>query len=315
MQWSFNYVSGPTTGPTTNPPSGSATVAKDGTGQYTTVQAAINAVPANNATRRVITIKPGTYREVVTVPSNKPNITLQGLGGGPADTRIVFNNYGGAVGTSNSASVFVYGREFIARNLTFENDLDENSISSGGQAVALRVDAERAVFDNVRVLADQDTLLLQNSARAYFVNCYVEGTVDFIFGGGTAVFNACRIHEKRTTGGPITAASTPPEKTYGILFYRSTITGTGTNNTSLGRPWYPNAQVLYRESNLSNTIATAQPWTNMSSNTWQNARFREYRNTGVGATVNGNRPQLSDSEAANYTPQRYLAGTDGWNPL
>jgi pectinesterase len=143
----------------------------------------------------------------------------------------------------------------------------------------------------------------------------VEGTVDFIFGGGTIVFDNCSIYEKRSTGGPITAASTAATKTYGFLFYRSNITGAANNVTQLGRPWRPDAQVLYRESTLSATIRTAQPWTDMSGNLWQNARFREYRNTGSGAGTNGNRPQLSDSQAANYTPQRYLAGSDGWNPM
>ncbi|NUS14120.1 MAG: pectin esterase [Streptomyces sp.] len=311
MQWSFTYVSG-----STSPPAGGTpTVAKDGTGKYTTVQAAINAVPANNGSRVVITIKPGTYREVVTVPANKPFITLQGLGSSASATVIVYNNYAGAVGTSNSASVFVNGHDFAAANLTISNDLDESTVTSGAQAVALSVSADRAVFTDVRVLADQDTLLLNNSARAYFANSYVEGTVDFVFGGGTAVFNACNIYEKRSTGGPITAGSTPADKTYGILFYKSTVTGAANNTTTLGRPWYPDAQVLYRESSLSATIATAQPWTDMSSNSWKNARFLEYKNTGAGATVNGNRPQLSDSQAPNYTPQKYLAGTDGWNPL
>jgi pectinesterase len=143
----------------------------------------------------------------------------------------------------------------------------------------------------------------------------VEGTVDFIFGGASAVFNACQIYEKRSTGGPITAANTDAAKTYGILFYRSTITGATNNKTQLGRPWGAAAQVLYRESSLSATIATGQPWIDMSSNSWKNARFFEYKNTGSGATTNSNRPQMSDSTAANYTPQKYLAGTDGWNPL
>ncbi|MEU4245104.1 pectin esterase, partial [Actinoplanes sp. NPDC026619] len=75
------------------------------------------------------------------------------------------------------------------------------------------------------------------------------------------------------------------------------------------------AQVLFRESSLSATIATAQPWIDMSGNVWQNARFFEYKNTGSGATTNSNRPQMSDSTAANYTPQKYLAGSDGWNPI
>jgi len=307
MQWTFNYVSGPTAAP----PSGTPTVAADGTGKYTTVQAAVDAVPADNTSRVVITIKAGTYREVVTVPSDKPYITLQGLGSAAGSTVIVDNHSSAAgYGTAGSATMFVNGHDFAATDLTISNDYGE-----GSQALALNLSANRAVFDNVRLLGAQDTFYLANSARTYLVNSYVEGTVDFIFGGGVAVFNTCSIYEKRATGGPITAGSTPAANTYGILFYKSTITGAASNVTSLGRPWYPDAQVLYRESSLSSTIATAQPWTDMSTNPWKNARFFEYKNSGSGATVNANRPQLSDTQAADYTPQKYLAGTDGWNPM
>jgi pectin methylesterase-like acyl-CoA thioesterase len=307
-QWAFNPVAG---GGSTSP----TTVAADGTGKYRTVQAAIDAVPANNASRVTITIKPGTYREVVTVPANKPFITLQGTGSAPASTVLVYNNSAGTSGTGGSASAFLNGHDFAATNLTFANDFDENSTTSGGQALAVNVTADRATFTNVRFLGDQDTVYLSDSARVYVTNSYVEGTVDFIFGGGTAVFNASEIHEKRTSGGPITAASTAAGKTYGLLFYKCTITGTASNVTGLGRPWRPDAQVLYRESSLSSTLKTSQPWTDMSSNSWKNARFLEYLNTGSGATTNSNRPQLSASQAANYTPQKYLAGSDGWNPL
>ncbi len=307
MQWLFNLVGG-------NPNPGPATVAADGTGTYRTVQAAIDAVPANNTARRVITIKAGTYREVIRIPSNKPLITLQGLGSGPSNVVIVFSNSAGTHGTSGSATAFVDGRDFAATNLTISNDFDENSAASGHQAVALNLNADRAVFTNVRLLGDQDTFLVNDSTRAYMVNSYVEGTVDFIFGGGTIVFNACSIFEKRSTGGPITAASTAATKMYGFLFYRSTITGAGTNNTTLGRPWRPDAQVLYRESSLSATVRVAMPWQDWSTPA-SAARYFEYRNTGAGATINGNRRQLTDAQAANYTPQRYLAGSDGWNPM
>ncbi|MEU6075404.1 pectinesterase family protein [Micromonospora sp. NPDC047074] len=314
MQWRFNPT-GSTPPPTTPPPSETPTVAADGTGRYRTVQAAIDAVPTNNTQRVTITIKPGTYRQVVRVPSNKPHITLRGLGSGPSNTLLVFNNSANSHGTSGSASMFVDGANFVAENLTISNDFDENSTSSGHQAVALHLNADRAVLRNVRLLGDQDTFLVNDRTRAYMVNSYVEGTVDFVFGGGTIVIDRSTVHEKRSTGGTITAASTPVEKAYGFLFYRSTITGTGSNNTNLGRPWRQGAQVLYRESSLGSTIKNSQPWTNMGDSTWQNARFREYRNTGSGAVVNSNRPQLTDAQAANYTPQRYLAGTDGWNPM
>ncbi|GIF20852.1 pectinesterase [Actinoplanes tereljensis] len=298
-QWAF--VTGP---------SAAAVVASDGTGQYTTVQAAIDAVPTGNTTRRVITIKAGTYREIVTIPSTKPYVTLQGLGSSASQTVIVNNHSSaGGYGTSGSATVFVNGHDFAATNITLSNDYGE-----GSQAVAVNVNADKSVFNNVRFLGAQDTLLV-NAYRSYYVSSYVEGTVDFIFGGGTAVFNASSIYEKRSTGGPITAAKTDAAVTYGFLFYKCTITGATSNTTQLGRPWGADAQVLYRESSLSATLATAQPWIDMSSNSWKNARFFEYKNTGSGATTNSNRPQMSDSTAASYTPQKYLAGTDGWNPL
>ncbi|MEU4239789.1 pectinesterase family protein [Actinoplanes sp. NPDC026619] len=301
-QWAFNAVDG---GSTT-----AATVAADGTGQYKTVQAAIDAVPANNTTRRTITIKAGTYREIVTIPANKPYVTLQGLGSSAAQTVIVNNHSSaGGYGTSGSATVFVNGHDFAATNLSMSNDYGE-----GSQAVAANVNADKSVFNNVRFLGAQDTLLV-NAGRSYYTGSYVEGTVDFIFGGGTAVFNASSIYEKRSTGGPITAAKTDAANAYGFLFYKSTITGAASGKTQLGRPWGADAQVLYRESSLSAALATAQPWIDMSSNSWKNARFYEYKNTGSGATTNSNRPQMSDSTAASYTPQKYLAGTDGWNPL
>ena len=142
----------------------------------------------------------------------------------------------------------------------------------------------------------------------------MEGTVDFIFGGGTAVFDRSDIHQLGS-GGYITAASTPPGRRYGFLFYKSAITGAGAAGTgSLGRPWRQDAQVLYRESTIGAFVNRARPWSDMSGAVWTKARFDEYENTGPGTTVNASRPQMSSSQAAGYTPQKYLAGSDGWNP-
>ncbi|GAA1594558.1 pectinesterase family protein [Actinoplanes couchii] len=289
------------------------TVAADGTATYRTVQAAVNAVPVNNTSRVTITIKAGTYRESVVIPANKPWITLEGLGSSAAATVIVNNKPASTAGTTGSATVYVQAKEFYGKNLTFSNDYDE-AANGSSQALALALYGDRARLGNVRVIADQDTLLIYNSARAYIWSSYIEGTVDFIYGNGSAVFYACQIYEKRSTGGYLTAANTPAGQTYGFLIYKSTITGATNNVTYLGRPWGAAGQVTVRESNLSATIRIAQPWTDMSGNAWQNARFYEYKNTGAGASVNSNRKQLTDAQAADYTPQRYLAGTDGWNP-
>jgi pectinesterase len=309
QQWGFTLVSSGGGGATCP-----CTVAKDGTGTYATVQAAINAAPANATSRHTITIKAGTYREHVVIPADKPFIHLQGAGATASGVVIVYNTPASSGGTDGSTTVLVHSSNFSASNLTISNDYDEVANGSS-QALALLLNADRNILNNVRLLGDQDTFLNNTNARTYVVNSYIEGTVDFIYGGGILVCNACQIYEKRTTGGPITAANTDIAKTYGMLFYKSTVTGATNNTTTLGRPWRQNAQVTFRECSLSATIATAQPWINMGDAVWQNARFFEYKNAGAGATVNGNRPQLTDAQAANYTPQKYLAGSDGWNPL
>ncbi len=290
-------------------------VAADGSGDYTSVQDAVDAVPSDNSSEVTIEIAPGEYREQVIVPEDKPYVTFLGMGAQEDEVTIVEGRNAGDFGTEGSATLVVQGHDFYADNLTFANDFDENSSDTGDQALAGYLDADRILLDDVRLLGDQDTVQVHDGARVYVSDSYIEGTVDFIYGGGIAVFHRCKIYEKRDTGGPITAASTPADQKYGFLFYDSVINGATDGTTQLGRPWRQDAQVLYRESELSGTIASDQPWTDMSDATWENARFLEYQNTGDGAGVNDNRPQLSDEEAAEYTPQAYLAGDDGWNPV
>ncbi|MGC9668535.1 pectinesterase family protein [Planosporangium sp. 12N6] len=317
----------------------SVTVARDGTGTYRTVQAAVDAVPAGNGSRFTITIKPGTYHEIVNIPSNKPYVMLVGSTGNAADVVIEYDNAsgtakpgGGTYGTSGSASVTISGHDFGARNVTFANTFNEAAHPeiASQQAVAVNTQADRAVFDNVRFLGNQDTLLAWSAsagtvARAYFRSCYVEGDVDFIFGRGTAVFDRCTIKSlsrgSTSNNGYVTAAATANTNPYGFLFSQCTFTSNAPAQTGyLGRPWHPSGdpnaigQVLVRDSALGAHIKSA-PWTDMSGFSWRDARFSEYHNTGAGAGANANRPQLSDAQAPNYTPQRYLAGGDGWNPV
>ena len=322
--WSLRPIgSSATTSATASPTAAgkTITVAADGSGNVTTVQAAIDEVPANNTEPVTIAIKPGTYRGVVTVPSDKPHITLEGLGT-TSSAVVIVQNHGASTlqpngtpyGTFGSSTAFIDAPDFSASNLTFSNDYVY--AASPSQAIAVSLSGDRATFTNVRLLGHQDTLFVNNSARAYFLKSYVAGTVDFIFGGGTAVFDQSEIYQLGGSGGVITAASTPAASAYGFLFYKSNITGAGTDRTgSLGRPWGQSAQVLYLQSTLGSSVNSSQPWTDMSTSTWQKARFDEYENSGVGATVNSNRPQLTAAQAANYTPAKYLAGTDGWNPM
>ncbi|WP_433180749.1 pectinesterase family protein [Actinoallomurus sp. CA-150999] len=304
------------------------TVAQDGSGNYTTVQAAVNAAPSNGSGFE-IDIKPGTYRGTVSVPSAKTHVTLKGLGSSRDQVVIVENHAASQYGTQGSATVSVSANDFKATNLTFSNDYDEAKNGSS-QAVALDLGADRAVLDNVRVLANQDTLLLWTAStgtvgRSYIRASYIEGDVDFIFGRGTAVFDRSEIHSlsrgSSSNNGYVTAAATNKANPYGFLFYKSTLTSNApAKSVYLGRPWHPSndanavGQVLFRECTLGAHIRN-DPWTDMSGFSWKDARFSEYANTGAGAAVNSNRPQLSASQASSYTPARYLAGSDGWNPV
>ncbi|WP_433828227.1 pectinesterase family protein [Actinoplanes sp. CA-015351] len=311
------------------------TVAQDGTGDYTTVAAALAAAPASSTAPFVIAVKAGTYRETVTV--DKPYVTLVGATGTASDVVISYNNAAGTAkpdgsgtyGTSGSATALIKSNNVLVKNLTIENAYAETG-SGSEQAVALKTTGDRLVFDNVRLLGDQDTLYADSAkvgavARSYFVNSYIEGDVDFIFGRGTAVFDRSTLKAatrgSTSNNGYITAASTDKSLTYGYLITDSTVESDAPNGTfHLGRPWQPSgdtnaiAQVVIRDSVLPAAVKSA-PWTDMTTTfSWRDARFAEYNNTGAGATVSSDRPQLTAVQAAQYTKWNYLAGSDNWNP-
>ncbi|WP_381567199.1 pectinesterase family protein [Streptomyces eurythermus] len=311
------------------------TVAKDGSGQYTSVQAAVNAVPANNASRVVIAVKPGTYRETVKVPSNKPHVTLQGTGASRKDTVIVYNNASGTpkpdgsgtYGTGGSATVAVEADDFQARNLSITNDFDEAAHQDiAQQAVALRTASDKVFLDGVIVSGDQDTLLLDTASkdrlgRVYMTNSYVIGNVDFIFGRATAVIDKSVITLKKrwngTSAGYVTAPSTAANRK-GILIANSTVAGDVSDRTFyLGRPWHAGGdatldpQTTVRNTTLSAAIRTA-PWTDMSGFSWKDDRFAEYKNTGAGAgAASTDRPQLTDAQASGQEIGDWLGD---WTP-
>src|SRR5690348_11638213 len=146
------------------------TVAADGSGDVRTVQEAVDKVPQNNRHRFVIRVKPGIYSEQIRIPANKPYISL--IGESAEKTKITYNLSNKAAGsTSASYSVYIGGHDFYAENVTFEN-----SFGTGSQAVAVLVEADRAVFNNSRFLGWQDTLYAKNG-RQYYKNCYIEGHV------------------------------------------------------------------------------------------------------------------------------------------
>lgn len=312
------------------------TVAKDGSGQYTTVQAAVDAIPAGNTARVVVSIAPGTYRGLVKIPAGKQNVTLQGSGAGRSDTVLVYDNASGTrkpdgsgtYGTSGSATVAAEADGFQARNLTISNDFDEaaHQDMSALQAVALRTAADKVFLDSVTVTGDQDTLLLDTASKAapgrvYMKNSSVVGNVDFIFGRATAVIDTSVITLKKrwdgSSAGYVTAPSTAAGRK-GFLITASTVTGdVPASSFHLGRPWHAGGDATldpmatFRNSTLGAAVKSA-PWTDMSGFSWKDDRFAEYKNTGPGSgAASSDRPQLTDAQAADQETADWLAG---WTP-
>jgi pectinesterase len=312
----------PSATPLTAPASPDFTVAADGSGTHTSVQAAITAALASGSSSRVyIRVLPGTYRELVCVkpPSGVAAVPVTLYGADDASlVTIVYNNGSGVVvtaentnpcaskdvgtthGTSDSTTFFISTAKFQVMNLTIANDFAEPADQSSVQAPALTVQADQAVFQNVRFLGNQDTLQVKSSnvstvARSYFKGCYVEGDVDFVFGRGTAVFDGCTIKylTSRKTGSTIFAPATESAHPFGLLFIGGQIgSASGTSSTYLGRAWddssgtSPNGQIVIRESTLDASIRTEAPWNTSTQGRAYSAagnRMYEYKNTGAGA--------------------------------
>lgn len=291
-------------------------VAKEG-GDFKTVQEAINAAPDNSSRRHVIFIKNGEYREKLTIPESKTNLSF--VGESKEGTVLVYRDNantpgpdGNPLGTSKSSSIFIYANDFMAKNLTIQNDSGQGT----GQAVAAYVAGDRAYFENVRFLGYQDTLYT-HSGREYYKGCYIEGDVDFIFGAATAVFDECQIHSKRD-GGMLTAASTPQESPFGYVFLNSKITSDeGIEGVRFGRPWRPYSAVSFINTEIDASIAP-DGWDNWGKqDNEKTARYSEYNSKGPGANPKQRdswTTQLTPEEANQYTVQNVLKGTDGWDP-
>lgn len=293
-------------------------VAKDGTGNYQTIQSAINAVPdyrKKNPTR--IFIKKGVYKERINIPGSKDCLQLIGEDGVVLTYDAYANRpnaFGEPMGTSGSASIYIYGSDFVAENITFEN-------SSGpvGQAVACHVSGDRVIFRRCRFLGFQDTLYtFGENTREYYEDCYMEGTVDFIFGKATAVFNRCELRSK-LTGGFLTAPATPKGCKYGYVFHNCRLTAdekVDDGSVYLSRPWRPYGQAVFIRCEMGRHIHPEgyHNWGNPDNE--QTAYFAEYQCYGEGAKTTGRvgwSHQLTND--ADYAIPVVLAGQDGWNPL
>ncbi len=315
----------------------------EGTTEFPTIQMAMDHHPFAGIGRdgkpgRVfIEIAPGVYHERVIVTQNHTNITLVGMGKTPADVVITSNlNAKQAGGTFFTETVEINGTGFEADNVTFEN-----TAGNTGQAVAAAVRADRAVFKHCRFLGHQDTLFA-DYGRQYYVDSYIEGGVDFIFGNATAVFDRSEIHANGP--GYLTAQSrTSPAQNTGYVIIDSKVTsgieaggaaapvtspGSATSapmrdtisrdTISLGRPWRPYSRVVYIDTELPADLVP-EGW-----NAWGKtpgtplAFYAEYRDNGPGANVAARATwshQLTARQAAQYKPRVFLAGKDGWDPI
>jgi len=302
----------------------------EGTTEFPTIQMAMDhhpfakIGPDGRPGRVYIEIAPGVYHERVIVTQNHTNIVLVGMGKSPEDVVITNSlNAKQAGGTFFTETVEINGNGFEADNITFEN-----SAGNAGQAVAAAVRADNAVFKHCRFLGHQDTLFA-DYGRQYYVDSYIEGGVDFIFGNATAVFDHSEIHANGP--GYLTAQSrTSADQTTGYVIVDSKVTSgivppagsdqlaPARDTISLGRPWRPYARVVYINTELPADVIP-EGW-----NTWGNrdkaplAYFAEFHSTGPRANAAARAPwshQLTAAQAAQYRPRVFLAGKDHWDPI
>ena len=291
-------------------------VAKDGSGDFFTVQEAVDAAPDYcKQDQTVIFIKDGIYREKLTVPSNKQKLHL--IGESASGTVISWDDYalrpgstGYPMGTSATSTAFLHADDFLAENITFENTAGEGK--EIGQACAVTVDGDRVAFIGCRFVGNQDTVYCFGPGqRQYFRNCHIEGTTDFIFGFATAYFDACTIVSKKDSY--ITAAATPRGMKYGFVFRDCVLKSDGkASRVYLGRPWRPFAKTVFIGCRMDGHIL-AEGWHNWGKPDAEKTSFyAEYGSCGDGAS--GDRAGwahfLRERDLYEYTPEAVLGPRD-----
>jgi pectinesterase len=291
------------------------TVAQDGSGNYSTVQQALNQVPLHNTKPFIIFIKDGIYKEKLHLDSFKNFVII--IGEDQFKTILTFDDHtgkvsqiGDTINTKTSYSFLIKANNCTAQNITFQNEAG----FSAGQAVALESDGDKAQFFNCRFIGNQDVLFTNNeNSRQYYKDCYIEGTTDFIFGSATVWFDDCHIHSKKNSH--LTAASTPQDHEFGYVFNDCVLTGdTSLHAVSLGRPWRPYASVTYIHCYIDEHIKP-EGWSNWNkTENYKTARFAEYENYGPGSQKTNRvawSKQLNNDEIKKYIIKSVLSG---WEP-
>jgi pectinesterase len=298
-------------------------VAKDGSGEFTSIQKAVNSIRDLGPGEALIKVKSGIYNEKIVIPSSKHLITIEGED--KENTIITNDDFSGKLNpitnekltTFDSYTVLVAGDNIKISNLTIQN-----SSCNQGQAVSLHVEGDRFVMINSKVLGCQDTLYAaKDNSRQYYENCYIEGTTDFIFGQATAVFQNCEI--RSLADSYITAAATSKENKFGFIFFECHLTAKeGISKVFLGRPWRPFAKTVFINTTMETHIVPEgwNPWKGdkMFPDKEKTAFYAEYGNRGEGANSDKRvdwSHQLSKKELKKYTLKSIFNKSESWMPI
>jgi len=287
-------------------------VALDGSGDFTSIQKALDACKIFPDKRITIHMKNGIYKEKVAVLSGNTQISI--IGESVDKTIITFDDYFDKINRGRNSTFYTATLKVEASDFRLENITVENSAGPVGQALALNVEGDHCVFVNCRFLGNQDTVYAAGKfSRQYFYNCYIEGTTDFIFGEATAVFEQCSLHAKANSF--LTAASTTEGKPFGFVFMDCKITtASGVDKVFLGRPWRSFAKVAYLNCEMGSFI-TPEGWDKWSNpDNEKTVTYVEFNNKGVGADrskrVSWSR-ELTNKEAETFSKEMIFAPL-GW---
>jgi len=286
-------------------------VARDGTGEFRTIDEAIEVCRAFMDYHKVIYIKKGTYKEKLIIPQWLQNIEL--CGEDRDETIITYDDHANInkMGTFRTYTLKIEANDITIKNLTIENNSPRL-----GQAVALHTEGDRLIFINCRMIGHQDTVYTgMPYTRLFFKSCYICGTTDFIFGPSTAWFEDCTIES--LVNSYVTAASTPKDAAYGYVFNNCRlIAKAGVDKVYLGRPWRDYGYTLFMNCDLGTHIRP-EGWHHWEKQRENTARYLEYNNRGAGAQpqqrVSWSR-QLTKKEAQQITPAKVFERQDHWNP-
>jgi pectinesterase len=281
-------------------------VAKDGSGDYVSIQEAINGAKSFPYDKITIFIKNGVYYEKVKIHEWNPNISL--IGESKKNTIITYDDYFNKLGLGRNSTFYTYTLLVEANNVILKNLTIENSSGEVGQAVALSVFSDEVAVVNCKLLGNQDTLYASGKGKQYYKDCYIEGTTDFIFGSATAFFENCQIHSKKNSY--ITAASTPKDSLFGYVFKNCKLTANqNVSEVYLGRPWRIYAQTVFINCEMEKHILPIG-WHNWKKTAAEKTTFyAEYNNKGEGFQPEERvqwSHQLKKRDAKKYTLKNVL---------